>query len=252
MDRFNRRDSWSCCCRCCGWCIRVAPWMHRRGINILRRGLHHTAARAQLTEERCSFSNGDFKPRQRKFVPPAPPRLPDDSGAVNKKQSAFSEHHCEGLFLPGGTASKRAPLLVLASLVAWQHVTVYIGVLCFRVFFMAIHMFGPDCVSTPRLISCQTWLVYAEHAKSSTVKLYVCQTWRLVALDLRVADVCLDLVDANHCKSCTDCTKQLLGLLLLSLARPFHDVGGISSFIWNASKESESFLAYPPFISSHT
>ena len=42
---------------------------------------------------------------------------------------------------------------------------------------MAIHMFGPeDCVSTARLTSCQTWLVYAEHAKSSTVKLYVCQT----------------------------------------------------------------------------
>ena len=96
--------------------------MHRRGINILPRGPHHTAARAQL-------SNGDFKPRQRKFVPPAPPRLPDDSGAVNKKPLALSAQHCEGLFFPGGTASKRAPLLVLASLVAWQHVTVYIGVL---------------------------------------------------------------------------------------------------------------------------
>lgn len=108
---------------------------------------------------------------------------------------------------------------------------------------MAIHMFGPeDCVSTARLTSCQTWLVYAERAKSSTVKLYVCQTWRLVALDLHVADVCLDLVDANHCKSLTDCTKQLLGFAA-SIPRKTEAY---------ASKESESYLAYPPSISSHT
>ena len=112
--------------------------MHRRGINILPRGPQHTAARAQL-------SNGDFKPRQRKFVPPAPPRLPDDSGAVNKKPL----QHCEGLFFSRWHSIEASSFVGsgFSCCLATCDILYWCTLICFRMFFMAIHMFDQKIVS---------------------------------------------------------------------------------------------------------